>query len=108
MDRSEITNTFEYIINWTLPYLSVWTYLRYLIAENKFCYLNDEGDNEKINISEFNQFLEDKNKELNHLLKLFFEKLYIIKILSINYDNYENCIKQCDGDINILTFEEFF
>ena len=108
MDRNEITNTFEYIINWTLPYLSVWTYLRYLIAENKFCYLNDEGDNEKINISEFNQFLEDKNKELNHLLKLFFEKLYIIKILSINYDNYENCIKQCDGDINILTFEEFF
>ena len=108
MDKSEIKNIFELIINWTLPYLSVWAYLRHLIAENKFCSINDDGDNEKINISEFNQFLEDKNKELNHLLKLFFGKLYIIKILSIHYNNYESCIKHYDIDINILTFEEFF
>lgn len=108
MDKSEIKNIFELIINWTLPYLSVWAYLRHLIAENKFCSINDDGDNEKINISEFNQYLEDKNKELNHLLKLFFGKLYIIKILSIHYNNYESCIKHYDSDINILTFEEFF
>ena len=108
MDRNEIINSFEFIINWTLPYLSLWSYLRHLIVENKFYYLNNEGENEKININEFNQFLLDKNKELNHLLLLFFEKLFIVKILSIHYNNYENCIKEVDnGDINILTLEDF-
>jgi hypothetical protein len=109
MDRSEIMNSFEFIINWTLPYLSLWSYLRHLIAENKFYHINNDGENEKININEFNQFLVDKNKELNHLLLLFFEKLYIIKILSIHHNNYEICIKELDdGDINILTLEELF
>jgi len=107
MDRAEVQNSFEYIINWTLPYLSFWAYLKQFMAENKFCSLNDENVIEKISIKEFNEFLEDKNKELNELLKSFFEKLYIIKILSINHDNYENCFNQVENNINILTLEEY-
>ena len=106
MDQNEIKNSFKYIINWTLPYLSFWTYLRQVIADNKFCFLNDEGDNGKFNINELNKFLVEKNKELNHLLTLFFGKLYIIKMLSMNYNNYEIIFKQDEGDINILTLEE--
>ena len=82
LDYEEIKKLFLYIINNTLPYFSFWLYLRNIISENNFYSLYDEKIKEKMNLDNFKQFLNAKNKQMNEYLKLFLQKLLTIKIVT--------------------------
>ena len=102
LDYEEIKKLFLYIINNTLPYFSFWLYLRNIISENNFYSLYDEKIKEKMNLDNFKQFLNAKNKQMNEYLKLFLQKLLTIKIVT-SY-NKKNNIKM----IHSLSLEQLF
>ena len=91
LDYEEIEKLFKYIINWILPYICFWVYLKYLIAENKFYSLFNEKYKEKINNNNFKKYLNENNHSLNKYLKLFLKKLLILKLILKN-DYYKNDI----------------
>lgn len=92
-------------MNISLPYFSFWLYLRNLIAENNFYSLYDEKIKEKISYDNFKKYINDNNKQMNDYLKLYLQKLLVIK-LSTKYD-----IKIEDLDninFNNLSIEQLF
>ena len=99
LDYDELQNSFIYIINWILPYISFWLYLRNKIQKNNFYTLSDQTLKEEINLDNLKQFLNDNNTILNNYLKLFLHKLLIIKI----YANYNNT-KKTELNLNIKEF----
>ena len=106
LDYDDFKKLYAYIINWTLTYFIFWIYLRNIFVENNFYSLYDEKLKEKINFANFNQFLNDNNKTINIYLKLFLQKLLLIKKI-INFDgnnNKEDLFK----NINNLTMENIF
>ena len=104
LDYDEFKNSFTYIINWILPYICVWSYLRYLIIKNDFYSLFKENILEKINISELKQFLIENNKRMNNYLKLYLHKLFILKIIT----SYDNKNKEINYNIKELTIDKLF
>ena len=86
LNYDELQKLFIYIINWVIPYMSFWLYLRNLIQKNNFYTSFDDKLNEEINIDDLKKFLSKNNTLLNKYLKLFLQKLFIIKILT-NYNN---------------------
>ena len=93
LDFDEFKKIFKYIINWLLPYLSLWLCLRhYIVLKNEFCSLHGELI-EKISIDDFKQNLKDNNKQMNDYIILYLKKLVIISELTKidnknNEDNY--------------------
>ena len=93
LDFDEFKKIFKYIINWLLPYLSLWLCLRhYIVLKNEFCSLHGELI-EKISIDDFKQYLKDNNKQMNDYIILYLKKLVIISELTKidnknNEDNY--------------------
>jgi hypothetical protein len=103
IDYEEKQNFFSYIINWTIPYLSFWLYLRHLIAENNFYSLYDEISKEKINLDNFKNYLKNNNKQMNKYLELFLQKLLIIKIIT---NNNAQSIDNLYNNINYFSLEQ--
>ena len=104
LDYDEIQKLFLYVINWTMPYLGSWLYLRNIIIENNCYSFYDEKTKEKINTNILLQFLNDKSKEINNYIKLFLQKLLLLKIIT-KHDNKKNDIMI---NINTLTIENLF
>ena len=104
LDYDEFKNSFTYIINWILPYICVWSYLRYLIIKNDFLSLFKENIIEKINISDLKQFLIENNEQMNNYLKLYLHKLFILKIIT----SYDNKNKEINYNIKELTIDKLF
>ena len=108
LDYDEIKKLFLYIINITLPYFSFWIYFRNLIGENNFYSLYNEEIKKKINFENFKQFLNDNIKQMNDYLKMFLQKLLIIKLIS-KYDNKKEDINNSNiNKINELSIEQIF
>ena len=103
-DYDEIQKIFIYILNWTLPYLFFWIYLRKIIIDNNFYSLYDDKIKEKININNYKQFLKDNNKMFIDYLKIYLQKMLLIKIIS-KYDNNKDNIFY---KINSLSIENLF
>ena len=106
LDYNDFQKLYVYIINWTLPYLIFWIYLRNIITENNFYSLYDDKIKEKINISNLKLFLNDNNKIINIYLKSFLQKLLMIKkIMKLNENNPKENIF---NNINNLTIQNLF
>ena len=103
-DYDEIQKLFAYILNWTLPYLYFWIYLRNIIINNNFYSLFDDKIKETININNYIQFLKNNNKMCNDYLEMFLQKLLLIKIIS-KYDNNKDNLFY---NINSLSTEKLF
>ena len=103
-DNDEIQKIFIYILNWTLPYLCFWIYLRKIIIDNNFYSLYDDKIKEKININNYKQFLKDNNKIFIEYLKIYLQKMLLIKIISKYDNNKENIFY----NINSLSLEKLF
>ena len=105
LDYNEIQKLFIYIINISLPYFSFWLYLRNLITENNFYSLYDEKIKEKISYDNFKKYINENNKQMNDYLKLYLQKLLVIK-LSTKYDIK---IEELDNiNFNNLSIEQLF
>ena len=103
-DYDDIKNLFIYFLNWALPYFCFWIYLRDLIVKNNFYSLNDDKIKEKIDINNFMLFMKENNKIINNYLKIFLQKLLIIKIISKYNNNKDNLYY----NINSLSIENLF
>ena len=84
-------------------------YLRHLISENNFYYSRDKI-NEKINIEDFKQYLNNNNSQMINYLNQFLQKLYIINILadysrSLNYNINELSLEKL---FSILNMDELY
>ena len=95
---------FKYILNWTLPYLTFWIYIKHLICLNNLYYLSDDNSKKNININEFKKFINDNNKQINNYLLLFLQKLFIISLIS----KYNNTKDEINYNINELSIEQLF
>ena len=104
LDYDELKNAFIYIINWILPYLSIWAYLRYLIVKNKFSIVFEENIREKISLEDLNRFLAENNEQMSNYFKKYLHKLLILKIIT----NYDNKNKEINYNIKDLSMEELF
>ena len=105
LDYNEIQKLFLYIINISLPYFSFWLYLRNLIAENNFYSLYDEKSKEKISYDNFKKYINDNNKQMNDYLKLYLQKLLVIKLTT----KYDIKIEDLDNiNFNSLSIEQLF
>ena len=102
LDYDEIQKLYLYVINWTLPYLSFWLYLRNIIIENNCYSLYKEKTNEKINIKNLIEFLNNNNKQINNYIELFLQKLLMIKIIT-KYDNKKDNITFNINNLQINT-----
>ena len=104
LDFEELKNVFIYIINWILPYMSFWVYIRNLIKENKFYNINNKNLEEKISIENLKKFLEDNNKQMIDYLYRYLQKFVIIKVLS-DYNNKNNNLNY---NIKEFSLEQLF
>ena len=105
LDYKELKNAFIYLINWILPYMSFWVYIRQLIIQNNLYSLFDEKLKEKIGIEDLKIFLNEKNSMMNNYLKLYLQKLFIAKITT-NYNNNKKDEINCN--IQELSIKQLF
>ena len=104
LDYDQSIKVFKYILNWTLPYLTFWIYIKNLICLNNLYYLSDDNSKKIININEFKKFINDNNKQMNNYLLLFLQKLFIISLIS----KYNNTKDEINYNINELSIEQLF
>ena len=86
--------------------MSFWLYLRNLIKENNFYSFYDDKAKDKINNNNLLKYLNDNYVQINHYIKLFLQKLLLIKIIT-KYDNKKDDII-INININNLTIENLF
>ena len=92
-DYEEFKDTFKYILYLFLPYFISGLYLKKLLLENQKNKLNVvDLLNKKMNISEFNKFLDDNNKYVMNNLNYFIKKFCLIKLISDYNNKNENII----------------
>ena len=104
LDSDELVKSFKYIIYWILPYISFFLYLRHLVRKNDFYTLYNNDLKSNINIDNIKQFLIDNNQQLVDYLRLYLQKLFIIKILT----NYNNKNTEINCNIKELSLEQLF
>ena len=81
-DYEEFHGTFKYIIYIFLPYFCFGIYFKKLMIEKNNNKLNKEEFEKKLNINEFQNYLEDDNKQILKYLNYFFKKFCFIKLIS--------------------------
>ena len=107
LDYDEIQKLFKYIINWSLPYISFWLYLREIISQNSFYSLYTDLTKEKMNIYDFKLFLNSNNNNENDYLKLYLQKLLMIKVIS-QYNKKKEDDNQLIDIFNESSLEKLF
>ena len=81
-DYEEFHGTFKYIIYIFLPYFCFGIYFKKLMIEKNNNKLNKEEFEKKLNINEFQNYLEDDNKQILKYLNSFLKKFCFIKLIS--------------------------
>ena len=94
-DYDELKQTFKYLIYIFLPYFSFGNYLRYLI-------INDIALNQ-INIDQFKKYIMENNEEMVNILKIFLQKLTLIKLIT----DYNNKNDEIIKSFNEFSIEQF-
>jgi len=105
LDYDELKNIFIYIINWILPYMSVWIYLRDIISKNNFCSFFGNNMKEILSINNIKDFLNKNNTLMINYLRLYLQKLLIIKIVT-NYNT--NKSNEVNYNLKEFSLEELF
>ena len=103
-DYDDIKYLFVYILNWALTYFIFWIYLRDSVVKNNFYAFYDEQIKEKININDLMQYIKDNNKIINEYLKIFLQKLLMVKIISKYNNNKDNLYY----NINSISIDNLF
>ena len=103
-DYEDIKYLFVYILNWALAYFIFWIYLRDLVVKNNFYDFYDQQIKEKINLNDLKQYIKDNNKIINDYLKIFLQKLLMVKIISKYNNNKDNLYY----NLNTISIENLF
>ena len=105
LDYDELKSSFIYLINWILPYMSFWIYLRYNIIKNNFYICFDDDILEDLSIKNLKDFLDKNNTLMINYLKLYLQKLFMIKMVTNHNTNKTNDINY---NLKELSLEQLF
>ena len=104
LDYNDIKNSFIFLINLILPYISFFTYLRSLVIKNNFFSLDNKNSKEGLTLDNLKNYLKENNAELNNHFIKFLHKFYIIKLIT-SFDNNDEIITH---NLKNLSDEQLF
>ena len=102
-DYDEIKNSFIFLINLILPYISFFSYLRSLVIKNGLYTLGNDSL-ENMSLDNLKKYLSENNTEITTNFIKFMHKFYIIKLTT----NFENNDDNITHNLKNLSNEELF
>ena len=96
-DYEELKEIFKYLIYIYLPYFCFGLFFKSLIIQKQNKDIDDEQFKQKLNLVEFNKYLQENNKHILNDLNSFLTKFCLIKLISDYKNKNENIINNING-----------
>ena len=113
LDYDELKNSFVYLINLILPYITFFMFLKSLVINNNLYSLEKKDTKEYMTLDNIKKFLNENNTQISNNFIKFLHKLFFVKLITtfdVNDDKIEHNLKNLSNEqlFSLINLEKLY